>query len=551
MVLTAVLSMFRYVTEIDDKDFVDRMHSYFTANLLIGLSILVSFKQFGGSPIECLVPDIFSGSWEQYAENYCWAQDTYYVPMPDVIENLNINDKRQRKISYYQWVPFFLLIEAACFRLPSLLWKYMSGHSGIKIQEVLKLSSDPNNIKPDIKKANIKSLTIHLQGALRFHKRLKTREILPHRMLIPFNLAYTASFVTCMYLLTKFAYLLNVWIQLLLMNHFLETDKYSLYGFGAIIDLLNGTTWEKSGVFPRVSLCDFDVRVMGNVQQHTIQCVLVINIFNEKIFVFLWFWYLCLLIFTLGSFLYWLLIAILPWPNRRFIGRHLEMSEMPFDPEENSESIKRFIDGYLRSDGIFVIRMLTLHSGVIFGTELVLSLWQSYYGIEEKLKRSTSFPDVRKWPEDTKMNLENADNTLRYRKALPSHHDLDKYDLTTRLIPPPPPDSRLINRILNATATSSSNTSGQNTALASPQHIGGSQNHDHDQYPPSYDRPPNLVPDVYHRDINIIRTPSGLAIAPMARQTPPPPSRSISEQKSPPRVVGRDAGNSLTYRRAY
>jgi len=36
--------MMRYVSETDDRDFVDRLHSYFTTNLLIGLSILISFK---------------------------------------------------------------------------------------------------------------------------------------------------------------------------------------------------------------------------------------------------------------------------------------------------------------------------------------------------------------------------------------------------------------------------------------------------------------------------------------------------------------------------
>lgn len=65
MVLTTVLSMVRYVSGVEDRDFIDRLHSFFTTNLLIGLAILVSFKQFGSAPIECLTPDTFSGAWEQ------------------------------------------------------------------------------------------------------------------------------------------------------------------------------------------------------------------------------------------------------------------------------------------------------------------------------------------------------------------------------------------------------------------------------------------------------------------------------------------------------
>ncbi|CCD65455.1 Innexin [Caenorhabditis elegans] len=452
MVLAAVLSMLRYVGGSDDRDFVDRLHSYFTCNLLIGLAVLVSFKQFGGKPVECLVPDIFSSSWEQYAENYCWASDTYYVPTNEPVAGLQSDEKRQRKISYYQWVPFFLLLEAACFRLPSLLWKYLAGHSGIKINEIVKLSSDPNNIKPDIKRANIKSLTVHLQGALRFHRRLQKKQIRPHRFLWLFNLPYSAFFVTAMYLCTKFFYLANVCLQLMFMNRFLETDKYKWYGMGALVDLLNGTTWEQSGMFPRVSLCDFDVRVMGNMQEHTIQCVLVINIFNEKIFILLWFWYLALLVFTFGSFFYWLLVSLWRHLNVRFIIRHLEMSDIAFDSSEDGaqEKVNRFISNYLKSDGVFVIRMMTLQSGVIFGTDLVQELWRNFHGSEPQLKRSNSAPKIEEreqwWPaypslvnpiNPWRYRDENQANALRWRRALGANVDnsIATQDLMEKLLP--------------------------------------------------------------------------------------------------------------------
>uniref|UniRef100_A0A915JW20 Innexin n=1 Tax=Romanomermis culicivorax TaxID=13658 RepID=A0A915JW20_ROMCU len=70
------------------------------------------------------------------------------------------------------------------------------------------------------------------------------------------------------------------------------------------------------------------------MQQHSIQCVLVINIFNEKIFVFLWFWYHFLTLVSVLGLLYWTIVSLAPFCRRWFIVQHLNLADIPFDYHE-------------------------------------------------------------------------------------------------------------------------------------------------------------------------------------------------------------------------
>ena len=76
-------------------------------------------------------------------------------------------------------------------------------------------------------------------------------------------------------------------------------------------------------MFFRVTKCNFHkYGPSGTIEKHDAMCVLALNIINEKIYVFLWFWFIALAILTSLYFLYVLSIIALPSMRKIMVERN-------------------------------------------------------------------------------------------------------------------------------------------------------------------------------------------------------------------------------------
>jgi len=155
--------------------------------------------------------------------------------------------------------------------------------------------------------------------------------------------------------------------------------------------IYNNTTRHTSLQFPTNVLCDFIVRFLGkNKHRHTVQCVLPINIFNEKIFIFSYLWLILLFLCTLYNLIVqWIIFFlfhrnIIDTRQRRI---HRTLSKLTFEQNQDYDIIqiydyqpiiKNFSRHYLKSDGIVILRLLNMNMDLVTMNDLMDDLWEYY-----------------------------------------------------------------------------------------------------------------------------------------------------------------------------
>ena len=119
---------------------------------------------------------------------------------------------------------------------------------------------------------------------------------------------FLGNYLVILYLFVKILYIVNCVMQLFLISILLGRNYY-VYGASIFRDFIEGKGLAESEYFPRVTMCKFQVRELGLKNfshEYNVQCVLPINLFNQQIFSFLWFWYFILLMINTSTLLIWI-----------------------------------------------------------------------------------------------------------------------------------------------------------------------------------------------------------------------------------------------------
>ncbi|CAD5118919.1 DgyrCDS7593 [Dimorphilus gyrociliatus] len=341
----------------------DKISSTYTVTLLLIFNFFVTKSQYVGDPIACWAPAYFARSWKKYADNYCWVKGTYPLPFDEDIpqDELYREDKTLR---YYQWVPLYLFAMCVFFYLPSCLWSWVNSQSGVALSPLIKAAKEYQSTADD---KELEAICFCFEKFV--NNQLARKHWILQILCVLSNRARGNFMITC-YLITKVLYLVSSIGQFFLVSYMLGFNLSS-YSLKALYDMSNGNDLAESKFFPRVTMCNFKVRRLGTINDVNLQCVLPINLFNEKIFIFIWIWIIFAIVLQAFSFIRWLFLALSFIDRKRYVHNLLE-------GVKNKDNLKDFCE-YIHKDGALVLKMINSNTNSLVTSDIAKLLYKRKY----------------------------------------------------------------------------------------------------------------------------------------------------------------------------
>lgn len=423
-------------------DGCDRSHRFYMPIMLLTACSVLGLKQFAGDPIHCYTSSNLNNNQVDYVKNFCWTASTYQILETDydtfrlpkgtdhLLSGTNArtsgSDAPQNSVlkgtkvfvSYYQWVPVFLAIQAVLFHVPYLIWYSYIVRGSVHLPHIMngaynlaKVQSNP------IARRTALEDTAYLLDA-HFHENMESlakadslsKPDFPadknennnnsvNNSVKKVSTSVKRGFKIAkkwrpighftLYLLVKMAYLANVVFQLFCLHSFLKLDIFT-YSLDVFRTMVFGHTWVTSTRFPIRTLCEFQglPQIHGYLLPHTCHCVLPINLYNDKIFAGLTFIIALLGICSCINLALWV-FGIYGYATRYSLVKDLIS-------DGNNLTIKRFVNQYLQTDGLFIIHLLNQNVGRNTAKEIVNALFKKYSEFLDSTSCPSSYESCQK-----------------------------------------------------------------------------------------------------------------------------------------------------------
>ena len=329
--------------------------------------------------------------------------------------------------------------------------RLLSTRAGVELKDIMEAAYSHKSVQKFEKRSEItKYLIDNIDQYLSNRRRLKSRDSPLQKFKYYVDSfvfgagIYLGNYLYTTYIVTKIIYIINSSFQFYLMNEFLgkkisEISSTIKEYFGSEKKLL---TELESVYFPKVVMCDFRVREASHPNyshRYSIQCVLPINLYNQQIFTILWFWYLILTIINIIALGKWIK-EFVPKHRRSFILKRLLLlnkyqkllynKDDPTLKETIKSGLKRFNQNYLKCDGVFIIKMISILTSDVVGTTILLELWNRQNITETKIEPKNS-PESVKISEINK-NLESKVRKKIFKNRKPKEESETEYDLDSQ-----------------------------------------------------------------------------------------------------------------------